>query len=128
MPRLVRSPVAKEVGKRIWRARTAREMSHALLAEKLGLGTLQAVRLMEQGKIKVTLDRLLDICRVLESPLSFFLEGFLSSDQNAMRRISPEAIGIARAVDMTTDPQQRAQLLNIISAFTSATPAQIAAE
>lgn len=127
MPRLILSPVDKEIGRRCWRARRDKGISQAQLGQMLGGLTMDAVRLCEQGKSKISISRLLEISRILEVPLAYFFEGFRDETGSVLPPVSPEAIGIARAIDMTTNAVQRKKLLDLVGIFTSATPAAIRA-
>jgi transcriptional regulator with XRE-family HTH domain len=67
------SPIDAHVGSRIRLRRTLLGMSQERLGEALGL-TFQQVQKYERGVNRVGASRLFDLSRVLDVPISFFID------------------------------------------------------
>ncbi len=63
-----------EIGLRLRQVRESRDISQRVLAERLGI-THQQVQKYEDGKNRLTVSRLDEICRVLEISPDYFFEG-----------------------------------------------------
>ena len=68
------NPIDIEVGRRLKQRRTLLGMSQERLGDLLGI-TYQQIQKYERGTNRIGSSRLYDICRILDVPSSYFIEG-----------------------------------------------------
>jgi transcriptional regulator with XRE-family HTH domain len=107
------NPIDVHVGERIRMWRTERKISRITLGEALGL-TGQQIQKYEKGTNRIGASRLLQICSVLEIPVSFLFEGALGSSvsESGMQDItdfmeSEEGVRFVVAFSRITDRKMR---------------------
>jgi len=122
-------PVDVHVGQRLRLRRTMMSMSQEKLGSLLGL-TFQQIQKYERGTNRIGASRLWEIARLLETPMSFFFDGFDAPDgvnppgafneelapyDPAMttKRDTLEVIRLFNAVD---DPLARRRVLEMLRA------------
>jgi transcriptional regulator with XRE-family HTH domain len=116
------NPIDIEVGRRLKQRRTLLGMSQERLGDLLGI-TYQQIQKYERGINRIGSSRLYEICRILDVPSSYFIEGAES------RGASPRLTGLAedgpRFVHdgpLPTQPQEPARVeeretLEMVRAF-----------
>ena len=118
------------LGLRLKTYRDMKGLSQTDLGEKLGV-TYQQVQKYEHGKNKISVSRLVDICKILDIPLTSFLHGLYNaenasviavSDRQQDRLISnpdyesevKELLKIYFSIESATDRQE---IINVIKAL-----------
>ena len=99
-----------KIGEIIKRIRKAKGFSQMELAEKIGI-TYQQFQKYEKGKSKITVDRLIDIAKALDVPLSTILVEIYKDDN--IKSYSYEEIVILEYFRKISDPELKKSLLNI---------------
>lgn len=74
MPKLAIHHIDQLIGLRIKRERERQGFTLKEVAEEVGI-SIQMLSHHENGRAKMTIVRLLIICKVLDKPLQFFIEG-----------------------------------------------------
>ncbi len=121
------------IGERLRAYRDINGLSQTELGEAIGV-TFQQVQKYERGKNKVSVSRLIDICKILNTPLMNFLTGLdntanaqiiaisdvkqdrLIQDPDRNKEIA-ELLKIYNSVDTSED---RKEILNVLRALASA--------
>ena len=141
-------PVDVHVGKRLKLRRTLMGMSQEKLGELLGV-TFQQIQKYERGSNRMGSSRLFAICRVLDTPVSWFFEEMdepvhtetryalaeersrfrfegASSDRLPSGRTTPvesrEALELIRAFNRIDDPTIRRRLFELTKALADLAP------
>lgn len=87
--------LAKDIGQRISKLRCEREMTADDLAERIEKDRATVYR-YESGEIAITVETLLLIAKVLEKPLSYFIEPIsLRPEQQMKKLLLQQAIQLA---------------------------------
>lgn len=114
-----------EIGQRLRQVRESRDISQRVLAERLGI-THQQVQKYEDGKNRLTVSRLDEICRVLEvAPVFFFdvsgsyrSEGLEEAAQSPMAGgRSPEERKLLIAFGRLQSREQRKAVIRLVNAM-----------
>jgi transcriptional regulator with XRE-family HTH domain len=79
------NPIDIEVGRRLKQRRTLLGMSQERLGDLLGI-TYQQIQKYERGTNRIGSSRLYEICRILDVPSSYFIEG--AETRGAPQRLS----------------------------------------
>lgn len=125
-------PVDIFVGKKIKQRRSMIGASQSAIAEELGV-TFQQVQKYERGINRVSCSRLYDFAKVLRVPITFFFEGFHTTEgsenygfaedaannnfQTEAVEDSKETKALLREFYKITDPEKRKHILEIIKAM-----------
>ena len=107
-------PVDVHVGRRVRMRRILLGMSQTALGEAIGL-TFQQIQKYERGTNRIGSSRLVDLCRVLDMPISFFFE-----DMPAAVASSSPAHGGAIAEGLSPyklDPMAKRETLEMVPAY-----------
>lgn len=99
-----------KIGEIIKRIRKAKGFSQMELAEKIGI-TYQQFQKYEKGKSKITVDRLIDIAKALDVPLSTILVKIYKDDN--IKTYSYEEVVLLEYFRKISDPELKKSLLNI---------------
>ncbi len=99
-----------KIGEIIKRIRKAKGFSQMELAEKIGI-TYQQFQKYEKGKSKITVDRLIDIAKALDVPLSTILVEIYKDDN--IKTYSYEEIVLLEYFRKISEPELKKSLLNI---------------
>ena len=87
-----------EIGLRLRQVRESRDISQRVLAERLGI-THQQVQKYEDGKNRLTVSRLDEICRVLEISPQYFFEVDSRYGASGLEDNAQAPLGGARSPD-----------------------------
>ena len=135
------NPIDIEVGRRLKQRRTLLGMSQERLGDLLGI-TYQQIQKYERGTNRIGSSRLYDICRILDVPSSYFIEGAeaggasqrlpgLAEDEPGFVHDGPQAapppqpalveeretLEMVRAFKRIRDPQVRRRLFDLAKAL-----------
>ena len=97
------NPIDIEVGRRLKQRRTLLGMSQERLGDLLGI-TYQQIQKYERGTNRIGSSRLYDICRILDVPSSYFIEGAELPGRHGGSSVWPRT---GRASPMTARWQRR---------------------
>lgn len=76
----------KLIGKRIKRARLEKNLTQEEFAEKLDL-SISFICQVESGKKKFNLKRIVEISKILEKPINYFIEGYEAKSNDDITEI-----------------------------------------
>lgn len=99
-----------KIGEVIKRLRKAKGFSQMELAEKIGI-TYQQLQKYEKGKSKITVERLIDIAKALEVPLSVILSEI--HRENNIETYSVEEVIFLEHLRKISDPDLKKSFLKI---------------
>jgi transcriptional regulator with XRE-family HTH domain len=133
-------PVDVYVGQRLRLRRTMLNMSQEKLGALLGL-TFQQIQKYERGTNRVGASRLWEIARLLDTPMSFFFDGFDAPDgvnpPGAMNEeLAPydptmtakrDTLEMIRLYSSVSDPTARRKVLEVMRAIVATMEASAAA-
>jgi len=107
--------VDKYVGARIRQARNAEGMGMEELARRLGV-SYQQVQKYEIGCNRVSIGRLLQISRIFQRPLNFFVEDMIESDSvpNEVADARRSGLELVRAMTKIRSPNVRRAVMIMI--------------
>lgn len=104
-------PIDRHVGRRLRLARELAGLTQAEIGQKLGM-SFQVVQKYEQGEIRISASRLMQLSTTLGRPVSFLFEGLeTAADQTIIARREVELV---RAFRLIANPQIRQHLLELI--------------
>jgi transcriptional regulator with XRE-family HTH domain len=121
------NPIDIHVGGKVKTRRLMLGLSQEELANAIGL-TFQQVQKYERGTNRISVSRLVDICRALKVPFSYFLDGSAGAGRKpALRGVSDtgqdtyasdpltrrDVIELVRAYSAIKTPQLKKQLLEM---------------
>jgi transcriptional regulator with XRE-family HTH domain len=108
------NPIDIHVGAKVKSRRLMLGLSQEELASAIGL-TFQQVQKYERGTNRISVSRLVDICRALKVPFSYFLDG------SAMAGRKPALRGVADAGqdEYSPDVLTRRDVLDLVRAYSS---------
>lgn len=125
------NPVDIQVGGKVKSRRLMLGMSQEELASGIGI-TFQQVQKYERGTNRISVSRLVGICKVLRTPLDFFLEGCVPDFSKPLRRgvsdtkqavfesnplAKKDILDLIRAYDGINSPQMKKQLIEMAKAM-----------
>lgn len=114
-----------EIGLRLRQVRESRDISQRVLAERLGI-THQQVQKYEDGKNRLTVSRLDEICRVLEISPQYFFEvdsryGAAGLEDNAQAPLggarSPDERKLLTAFGRLKSRDQRKAVIRLVNSM-----------
>ncbi|MCC7273359.1 MAG: helix-turn-helix transcriptional regulator [Alphaproteobacteria bacterium] len=109
------SPVDVHVGRQVRLYRTVAGLSQTQLAEAIGL-TFQQVQKYERGGNRISASKLVQIARVLGTPVTAFFEGLepeAASPHDPGIMLRREAIELSRAYERIGSPDLRQSLMEL---------------
>ncbi len=129
-------PVDVHVGRRVRMRRKLLGMSQTKLGEAIGL-TFQQIQKYERGTNRIGSSRLVDLCRALDVPISFFFEdmpaavassslahGGGMAEESSHYKLDPmakqESLALVRAYYRIPDPNVRKRLSELTKAIAAA--------
>lgn len=130
------NPIDTHVGNRVRSRRLMIGLSQEALAKSIGL-TFQQVQKYEKGMNRISVSRLVDICKVLKVSIDYFLEGLSPADARKlnlrgvsdnkqetlepdMPMIKKDTLELIRAYQKIKTPALKKQLLEMAKAMASA--------
>jgi len=111
-------PTDIHVGQKVREARIAHGMSQTQLGNALGV-SFQQVQKYEKGSNRIGSSRLWDVCRIFNTPVSYFFEG-LAGKQPADDPLSSRAIKLAREIDQLSNDDVKTHFLKLIRSYSKA--------
>jgi len=76
----------KLIGKKIKKARTERKLTQEKFAEELDV-SVSYISQVESGKKKFNLNRIIEVSKILEKPIDYFIEGYTPQSNNIIEEI-----------------------------------------
>ena len=121
------------IGLRVKAYRDIKGMSQTELGEAVGV-TFQQIQKYESGKNKVSVSRLIDMCKILDTSLMSFLTGLTDTTKAQIIAVSDvkqdkllqdpernkEATELLKIYNSVDDPEDRREILNVLKALASA--------
>jgi len=92
--------IYRRVGAQVRRARSQRKLTQENLAQALGVSQ-QTISMIEQGRARLELARLLKLSRVLNQPVSYFIEPEPSNTTHSLRLSEDEISIFLKAIEHT---------------------------
>ena len=109
-------PVDVYVGAKVKSRRLVLGLSQEELAKSIGL-TFQQVQKYERGTNRISVSRLVDICRTLKTPVDYFFEGSFSVARPNAKGLSLKGFSDARQEPMEEDPLMKKDVLELVRAY-----------
>jgi transcriptional regulator with XRE-family HTH domain len=106
----------KFIGYRIKRLRKLAGYSQSRLAEEVGI-TYQQIQKYERGTNRIAAARLIDIARILEIPVQFFLtdlpRGYTARRDMSVDKTELHTLALIRAYHSISDPKAKEALIKL---------------
>lgn len=109
------NPVDIHVGAKVKTRRLMLGLSQDDLAKAIGL-TFQQVQKYERGTNRISVSRLMDICRALKAPVDFFLEGCAAMASGSGKKPAKGFSDVKQA-PFETDVLTRRDVLELVRAY-----------
>jgi len=77
----------KLISKKVKKARNDKKITQEKLAEELDV-TVSYISQVESGKKKFNLERIVEVSKILEKPIDYFVEGYESESSNTIEEIN----------------------------------------
>ncbi|MFH1158779.1 MAG: helix-turn-helix domain-containing protein [Pseudomonadota bacterium] len=110
------NPVDIHVGARVKSRRLILGFSQDDLAKSIGL-TFQQVQKYERGTNRISVSRLVDICRALKTPMDYFLEGSFSAGRGGSRNLAVKGFSDTRQEPFEADPLVKKDVMDLVRAY-----------
>lgn len=121
------------IGLRVKAYREISGLSQTELGEKVGV-TFQQIQKYESGKNKVSVSRLIDMCRILQTPLMTFLSGLADAHNAQVIAVSDvkqskiiqdpdrnkEVAELLKVYNSVESVEDRAEIMNVLKALAAA--------
>jgi DNA-binding XRE family transcriptional regulator len=104
-------PVDTHVGAKVKARRLMLGLSQEELANAIGL-TFQQVQKYERGTNRISVSRLMDICKAMRTPVDYFLDGCTGGRKASLRGVSDN-----RQEPFAGDPMTKKDVLELIRAY-----------
>lgn len=112
------NPVDIYVGSKVKSRRLILGLSQEELAKAIGL-TFQQVQKYERGTNRISVSRLVDICKVLKVPVDYFFDGSfaLTGKPAGMRNAAAKGFSDAKQESLEPDPMMKRDVLELVRAY-----------
>ena len=110
------NPVDIYVGSRVKSRRLFLGLSQEDLAKSIGL-TFQQVQKYERGTNRISVSRLVDICRALKTPIDYFLEGSFSVGRGGSRKLAVKGFSDTMQEPFEEDPLVKKDVMDLVRAY-----------
>ena len=110
------NPVDIYVGSRVKSRRLILGFSQEDLAKSIGL-TFQQIQKYERGINRISVSRLVDICRALKTPIDYFLEGSFSVDSTGSRKLAVKGFSDTKQELFEADPMVKKDVMELVRAY-----------
>lgn len=121
------------IGLRVKAYRDIKGFSQTELGESVGV-TFQQIQKYESGKNKVSVSRLIDMCKILDTPLMSFLTGLADADNTSVIAVSDvkqnkllkdpernkEITELLKIYNSVETPEDRREILDVLKALANA--------
>ncbi|MCK5517898.1 MAG: helix-turn-helix domain-containing protein [Alphaproteobacteria bacterium] len=118
------NPVDIYVGAKVKSRRLVLGLSQEDLAKSIGL-TFQQVQKYERGINRISVSRLVDICRALKTPIDHFLEGSLSVGRVGSRNLTVKGFSDTKQEPFEADPLVKRDVMELVRAYSKITRPQL---
>ena len=105
-------PVDIHVGNKVKSRRLMLGLSQEELAHSIGL-TFQQVQKYERGTNRISVSRLMDICKALRTPVDFFIDGCLPP----LKKTATRGVSDNKQDPFDSDPLAKKDVLDLIRAY-----------
>jgi transcriptional regulator with XRE-family HTH domain len=112
------NPVDIHVGGKLKSRRLILGLSQEELAKSIGL-TFQQVQKYERGTNRISVSRLVDICRVLKAPVDYFFDGSFAVGRPGSRNMALKGFSDTKQEPLEADPLTKRDVLELIRAYSS---------
>lgn len=110
------NPVDIHVGARVKARRLILGLSQEELAKAIGL-TFQQVQKYERGTNRISVSRLVDICRTLKAPVDYFFEGSFSLARPSGKSAMLRGFSDTKQEPLEEDPLMKKDVLELVRAY-----------
>jgi transcriptional regulator with XRE-family HTH domain len=110
------NPVDVYVGAKVKSRRLVLGLSQEELAKSIGL-TFQQVQKYERGTNRISVSRLVDICRTLKAPVDYFFEGSFSVARPNGKGLALKGFSDAKQEPLEEDPLMKKDVLELVRAY-----------
>lgn len=101
------------IGLRVKAYRDIKGFSQTELGESVGV-TFQQIQKYESGKNKVSVSRLIDMCKILDTPLMSFLTGLADADNTSVIAVSD-----VKQNKLLKDPERNKEITELLKIYNS---------
>lgn len=110
------NPVDIYVGAKVKSRRLILGLSQEDLATSIGL-TFQQVQKYERGTNRISVSRLVEICRVLKAPVDYFFEGSFAVGKAGVRNLALKGFSDTKQATLEPDPLTQRDVLELVRAY-----------
>ena len=110
------NPVDVHVGAKVKSRRLILGLSQEELAKSIGL-TFQQVQKYERGTNRISVSRLVDICRTLKVTVDYFFDGSFSLMRPGVKTMAMKGFSDARQEPLEEDPLMKKDVLDLVRAY-----------
>lgn len=110
------NPVDIHVGARVKSRRLILGLSQEELAKSIGL-TFQQVQKYERGTNRISVSRLVDICRILKAPVDYFFDGSFAVARAGSKHLALKGFSDTRQMPLEEDPLLKKDVLELVRAY-----------
>lgn len=109
------NPVDVYIGGRVKSRRLILGLSQEDLAKSIGL-TFQQVQKYERGTNRISVSRLVDICRILKAPVGYFFDGSFNVPSPTFKNVG-KGMSDNEQMSLEEDPLMRKDVLEMVRAY-----------
>ena len=110
------NPVDIYVGSKVKSRRLILGLSQEELAKSIGL-TFQQVQKYERGTNRISVSRLVDICKVLKVQTDYFFDGSFSAIRTGTRNLALKGFSDTKQDALEPDPLMKRDVLELVRAY-----------
>jgi transcriptional regulator with XRE-family HTH domain len=110
------NPVDIYVGAKVKARRLLLGLSQEELAKAIGL-TFQQVQKYERGTNRISVSRLVEICRILRAPVDYFFEGSFAIPPRMSAKMAVKGFADAKQEPLEADPLLKKDVLELVRAY-----------
>lgn len=110
------NPIDIYVGGRVKSRRLILGLSQEELAKSIGL-TFQQVQKYERGTNRISVSRLVDICKILKVPVDYFFEGSFAIVRAGTRNLAMKGFSDTKQEPLIEDPLTKRDVLELVRAY-----------
>jgi len=112
------NPVDVFVGNKVKSRRMILGLSQEDLAKSIGL-TFQQVQKYERGTNRISVSRLVDICKVLKAPVDYFFEGTANMMRPGTRNLALKGMSDGKQEVLEPDTLTKRDVLELVRAYST---------
>lgn len=120
------NPVDTYIGSKVKSRRLILGLSQEELAKAIGL-TFQQVQKYERGTNRISVSRLVDICKVLKVQVDYFFDGSfaLAGKPPGMRNAAAKGFADTKQEALEPDPMMKRDVLELVRAYSKISSPQL---